>query len=133
MHDKYTYDYAVVRVVPRVERAEFINAGVILSCPARRFLGCRIELDEQRLLALDPTVDLDSVRMHLTTIERICKGGDGSGPIGQLSPRERFHWLVAPRSTMIQTSPTHAGRCTDPEIALDHLVRKMVLMVHEPE
>jgi hypothetical protein len=109
-----------------VEREEFINAGVILSCPARDFLAARIELDERRLLALDPGVDLDAVRENLASIPLVCAGGPAAGPIGQLSPRERFHWLVAPRSTIIQTSPVHSGRCQDPATALDHLVRTMV-------
>ena len=121
-----SYDYAIVRVVPRVEREEFINAGVILSCPAQDFLGARIELDEHRLLALDATVDLEAVRANLASIPLVCAGGPASGPIGKLSPRERFHWLVAPRSTIIQTSPVHSGRCQDPAAALDHLVRTMV-------
>ncbi|HEU4616927.1 MAG TPA: DUF3037 domain-containing protein [Gammaproteobacteria bacterium] len=126
MHDHCTYDYAIVRVVPKVERGEFVNAGVILSCPAKDFLDARIELDETRLLALDADVDLETVRAHLASIPRICRGGDGAGPIGRLTPRERFHWLVAPRSTMIQTSPTHTGSCADPEAALEHLLTTMV-------
>lgn len=120
------YDYAVVRVVPRVDREEFVNAGIILSCPARKFLDARIELDEKRLLALDATVDLAAVRSHLDTIPAICRGGDGAGPIGKLSQRERFHWLVAPRSTVIQTSQVHTGRCGDPEAALERLTKRMV-------
>jgi hypothetical protein len=121
-----SYDYAIVRVVPRVEREEFINAGVILSCQLQDFLGARIELDERRLLALDPTVDLETVRANLASIPVVCAGGPAAGPIGKLSARERFHWLVAPRSTIIQTSPVHSGRCQDPAAALDHLVRTMV-------
>jgi hypothetical protein len=120
------YDYAIVRVVPRVERAEFVNAGVILSCPARDFLAARIALEEARLLALDPTVDLDAVRAHLASIPVICAGGAAAGPIGALTPRERFHWLVAPRSTIIQTSAVHTGRCTDPQATLEHLLDTMV-------
>jgi len=120
------YDYAVVRVVPRVEREEFVNAGVILSCPSRRFLEARIELDEKRLLALDASVDLAIVRAHLAIIPAICRGGDGAGPIGKLAQRERFHWLVAPRSTIIQISQVHTGRCDDPEAALERLMDRMV-------
>jgi hypothetical protein len=115
-----------VRVVPKVERGEFVNAGIILSCPAKDFLEARIELDEARLLALDPTVDLEAVRMHLKSIPAVCRGGADAGPIGRLPPRQRFHWLVAPRSTIIQTSPTHTGRCSDPEAALEHLLSSMV-------
>lgn len=121
-----SYDYAIVRVVPRVEREEFINAGVILSCPAQDFLAARIELDGRRLLALDANVDLETVRANLASIPVVCGGGAAAGPIGKLSPRERFHWLVAPRSTIIQTSPVHSGRCQDPAAALDHLVQTMV-------
>jgi hypothetical protein len=116
----------VIRVVPKVDREEFINAGVILSCPELSFLEARIELNESRLLALDPTIDLDQVKNHLATIPIICRGGDDAGSIGQLPQRQRFHWLVAPRSTVIQTSPVHTGRCHDPAVALDHLVATMV-------
>jgi hypothetical protein len=121
-----SYDYAVIRVVPRVERGEFVNVGVILSCPARDFLEARIELDEPRLRALDPTLDLDAVRAHLAPIPLICRGGVESGPIGRLPPRERFHWLTAPRSTIIQTSAAHAGRAVDPAAALERLMDTMV-------
>ena len=126
MHTPSSYDYAIVRVVPRVEREEFINAGVILSCPVQDFLGARIELDERRLLALDAGVDVETVRANLASIPVVCAGGPAAGPIGKLTPRERFHWLVATRSTIIQTSPVHSGRCQDPAAALDHLVRTMV-------
>jgi Protein of unknown function (DUF3037) len=124
--DKYRYDYAVVRVVPKVDREEFINAGVIVSCPDLSFLEARIKLNESRLLALDPKVDMDLVRDHLATIPTICRGGDDAGAIGKLPQRQRFHWLVAPRSTVIQTSPVHTGRCHDPAAALEHLVATMV-------
>ena len=126
MPDQFRYDYAVIRVVPKVEREEFINAGVILSCPARLFLEAQIKLNESRLLALDPSLDLEMVKTHLATIPKICLGGADAGPIGQLSQRERFYWLVAPRSTIIQTSPVHTGRCSDPAAALRHLVATMV-------
>lgn len=126
MSDKFRYDYAVIRVVPKVDREEFINAGVIVSCPELSFLEARIKLNESRLLALDPHVDLELVRKHLASIPTICRGGEGAGSIGQLPQRQRFHWLVAPRSTVIQTSPVHTGRCGDPAAALEHLVAKMV-------
>jgi len=126
VHAKFRYDYAVIRVVPKVDREEFINAGVILSCPDLKFLEARIKLDEARLLALDPTVDLELVRKHLAIIPVICRGGDEAGSIGQLPQRRRFEWLVAPRSTVIQTSPVHTGRCGDPAAALEHLVATMV-------
>lgn len=121
-----SFDYAVVRVVPRVEREEFINVGVILYCLTKGFLGARVELDEARLQALSPEVDLELVRGHLESIPRVCKGGRAAGPLGQLSQKERFHWLVAPRSTMIQTGPVHSGLCEDPAAALEHLLNRMV-------
>jgi hypothetical protein len=126
MHADASYDYAVIRVVPRVERAEFVNAGIILACQQSGFLDARIELDEARLRALDPNVDLATVREHLAAIPRVCAGGADAGPIGRLSRRERFDWLTAPRSALIQTSPVHTGRCADPIAALEHLMRTMV-------
>lgn len=126
MHDHCTYDYAIIRVVPKVEREEFINVGVIVSCPARNFLEARIELDEPRLMALDSTLDIESIRTHLAAFPAICAGGEQAGPIGQLSRRQRFHWLVAPRSTIIQTSPVHSGRCNDPSLLIAHLLDTMV-------
>ncbi len=126
MHDHCSYDYAVIRVVPRVDREEFMNVGVIVSCPARDFLEARIELDEARLLAFAPSLDLEAVRTHLGGIPRICAGGPDAGPIGRLSLRERFHWLVAPRSTIIQTSRVHSGRCADPGPVSERLLEKMV-------
>ena len=126
MHDHCSYDYAVIRVVPRVDREEFLNVGVIISCPARDFLEARIELDESRLLAFDPTLDIEAIRNHLASIPRICAGGPDAGPIGQLSQRERFHWLVAPRSTIIQTSRVHTGRCIDPDPVAERLLDRMV-------
>ena len=126
MPDLHTYDYAVVRVVPRVERGEFVNAGVIVSCAALGLLQAGIELDETRLLALDPGADLAGIRAALATIPLICAGGHQAGPLGRLSVRERFHWLVAPRSSSLQTSPVHTGRCTDTAALLDTLMQKMV-------
>jgi hypothetical protein len=126
VRDHYSYDYAIVRVVPKVEREEFVNVGVIVSCQARDFLEARIELDEPRLTALDETVDLESVRAHLASIPAICAGGEQAGPIGLLTPRQRFDWLIAPRSTMIQTSAAHTGTCEDPAAALEHLLATMV-------
>ena len=120
------YDYAVVRVVPRVEREEFINAGVILSCHRSGFLQAAIALDEARLLAMDPQVDIDTVRRHLSAIVAICAGEAGCGPIAQLPFRSRFHWLTARRSAIIQTSPVHTGRCTDAAAALEHIMDRMV-------
>ena len=126
MHALRTYDYAVVRVVPRVERGEFVNAGIILSCDVERILLASIELDEKALLAIDPHADLDLVRSALQSIPAICAGGEAAGDIGKLSARERFHWLVAPRSTIVQTSPVHTGQCAEPAAALEHLMQTMV-------
>jgi hypothetical protein len=121
-----SYDYAVIRVVPRVERQEFINAGVILWCREHDVLEARMQLDEARLRAMDAAVDLDAVRRHLRSIEVVCAGGAEAGPIGKLSKRERFDWLVAPRSTMIQSSAVHSGRSGDVGATLEHLVATMV-------
>ena len=129
MHAQCSYDYAVIRVVPRVERQEFVNAGVILWCQEQDVLEARIELDEARVRILDPVADLDAVRRHLASISIICAGGTDSGPIGKLPKRERFDWLVAPRSTIIQTSAVHSGRCTDPGAILEHLLDTMVRVV----
>lgn len=126
MPARSSFDYAIVRVVPRVERGEFINAGVILFCLTQRALVAKVELDERRLLALAPEVDLELVRGHLEAIPRLCAGGASAGPIGQLPQKERWHWLVAPRSTIIQTSPVHSGLCEDPARALEHLMDTMV-------
>ena len=126
MRAEYTYDYAVIRVVPRVERGEMINAGVIISCPEVSFLEAAIELDEERLRALDDTADVEAVRAHLATIPLICRGGADAGPIGELPQRSRFHWLVSPRSTVIQVSPPHTGRTSDPSATLEQLLRRFV-------
>ena len=120
------YDYAIIRVVPRVERGEVVNVGVILSCPDADFLDARVEVDAARLLALDPALDLDAIRAHLSTIPRICQGGPEAGPIGELPQRQRFHWLVAPRSTVIQMSSVHTGRTSDPGRLLRQLVDRLV-------
>lgn len=122
------YDYAVLRVVPRVERGEFVNAGVILSCKSAGYLRCAVELDEARLRALDPDVDLQAVHDALRSIERVCAGGEAAGALGRLSARERFDWLVAPRSTVVQTSPVHSGRCDDLDGTLERLMDRMVRM-----
>jgi hypothetical protein len=124
MHTLSSFDYAIVRLVPQVEREEFINVGVILFCRTRRFLAAKIELDDARLAALAPELDGDKVRAHLNLIPTICAGGDG--PIGRLSQAERFHWLITPRSSSVQVSPVHCGLCTDPAAALERLVAAMV-------
>jgi hypothetical protein len=115
------FDYSIVQVVPRVERDERINAGVILFCPAAAFLGCRIGLDERRLRALAPDVDVAAVKAQLDAIRAVCAGDAAAGPIAALSPSERFHWLSTPRSTVVHATPPHAGLCDDPNAALDRL------------
>lgn len=126
-----SFDYAVIRVVPRVEREEFLNAGVILFCRTRRFLECRLALDRQRLHAFAPALDLAEVEGHLAVLPLVCAGDPGAGPIARLPLAGRFHWLVAPRSTIIQTSPVHTGLCLDPAATLEHLVDVMVRVPEE--
>ena len=126
MPELRTYDYSVVRVVPRVERGEFVNAGIVLSCDIEKILVAAIELDRKALLAIDAHIDLDLVLQTLAIIPAICAGGEGAGPIGKLSSRERFHWLVSPKSTMVQMSPVHTGQCSDLDTALQHLMNSMV-------
>jgi hypothetical protein len=129
---KCTFEYAVVRVVPRVEREEFQNVGVVVSCPQHDFLQASIEVDWPRLQAFAPTLDCALVEDYLRTIPLVCEGGDAAGPIGRLPQRARFHWLVAPRSTLIQFSPVHSGLCTDPNPALEHLVDTLVRSLRPP-
>ena len=123
---EHTYDYAIVRVVPRVDRGERINVGVILSCADTDYLDARIELDEAVLLAVDPQVDLAAVRGALDVITAVCRGGPEAGPIGALPSRGRFRWLVSPRSTIVQPSAVHTGRTSDPGACLDHLMDRIV-------
>lgn len=120
------FDYAFIRVIPYVERGEFINAGVILFCRTRRFLDAQVELNPQRLLALAPNCDPHDIQHHIEGIPRICAGGEAAGPIGELTQAERFHWLVAPRSTIIQSSPVHTGRTADPAATLQHLFETII-------
>jgi DUF3037 family protein len=120
------FEYALLRVVPRVERGEFVNAGVVLYCQEKRFLEAAIGLDSERLRALDPRLDPETVRAHLEAVRRVCAGGPGAGPIGLLPPVQRFGWLVAPRSTVVQPGPVHTGLAEDPQKALDHLLERMV-------
>ena len=126
MSAEYTYDYSIVRVVPRVDRGERINVGVILSCSGMNFLDARIELDEAALRALDPAVDIAAIRANLDTIPTVCRGGPEAGPIGELPARGRFRWLVSPRSTIIQPSAVHTGRTSDPGASLEHLMDRVV-------
>jgi hypothetical protein len=121
-----SFDYATIRVVPRVERQEFINAGVVVFCLEKRYLAARVHLDEARLRALWPATDLELVRQHLEAIPRICSGDPSAGPITRLSQRDRFHWLVSPRSTIIQSSPVHSGLCEGTDELLDRLARQLL-------
>lgn len=121
-----SFEYAVVRVAPRVDREEFVNAGVIVFCLERGFLAARVEADERRVRALWPGADFELIRRHLQAIPKICEGGSDGGPIAALPARERFHWLVSPRSTVIQVSPVHAGLCDSPAAALDRLFDQFV-------
>ena len=120
------YSYAVIRVVPRVERGECINVGVILFARALAYLEARVELDATRLRALAPEADVELIDRHLRTFSAICAGASEGGPLAGLPPSERFHWLTAPRSTVIQTSPVHVGATADPRVALDELLAAFV-------
>ena len=127
MPELSSYDYAVIRVVPRAEREEFINSGVILFCPEQQFLDVRLQVDEERLQALWPEIDMDPVRRHLEAFPKICSGDPSGGAIALLSQSERFHWLVSPRSTVIQISPVHTGLCESPAETLEQLFRSTIL------
>jgi hypothetical protein len=120
------FEYALVRVVPRVERGECMNVGVLIWCQAVEYLDLRCVLDLPRLAALDPFLDVASVRTHLDALHQVCLGGPEAGAAGAMSPGERFRWLTAPRSTVVQTSPVHTGVTTDPAAELDHLVELLV-------
>jgi hypothetical protein len=122
-----SFDYAILRVVPRVERQEFINAAVIAYCPEKRYLDARVHLDSARLIALWPGADINLIRDHLSAIPRICAGDPTAGPIARLSQRERFHWLISPRSTIIQPSPVHTGVCDETDQLLDRLAQQFLL------
>jgi hypothetical protein len=120
----HVFEYALVRAVPRQERGEFMNVGAIVYCATLRFLRCRTHVDSERLRALDPALDLDVLHDALRSWSAAC---DGSGPIAESSVGQRFRWLTAPRSTIVQTSPTHTGLTDDPRAELDHLMRTQVL------
>jgi hypothetical protein len=120
------FEYAVIRVVPHVEREEFINVGVILFCTRQKFLKTRILLKEAKVKALCEKVDIEDLNLHIASFERICKGGTDSGPIGKLSLAERFRWLTATRSTVLQTSRVHPGLCADPDEMLERLFNQLV-------
>jgi hypothetical protein len=123
-----SYDYAILRVVPCAERGEFVNVGVILHSSEHAFLKSRIHLDPMRLTALYPDLDLDLVKPHLEAFPKVCDGDPTAGPIAQLSRRERFHWLVSPRSTIIQLSPVHSGITSSPEATFEELFQRLVVL-----
>jgi hypothetical protein len=120
------FEYAIVRVIPRVERGEGFNAGIVLMCRPKRYLGARTQLDERLLVAMSPDCDPDIVRAHLDSIAAVARGDADAGPIARLSMPERFHWLVSPSSTIIATSPVHTGLTADPAATLEHLFRTLV-------
>lgn len=122
------YSYALIRIVPRVERGEFLNVGAVVFAREGPFLGARMAFDRSRLAVLDPTIDMPMVERHLGTFLAISIGDPAGGPIAALPVPERFHWLVAPRSTMIQTSPVHEGRSANPQSALDEVISELVLV-----
>ena len=126
MHINASYDYAVLRVVPRVERQEFVNIGIIVFCREKRFLEARVNLDETRLRALWPELDVEMLRQHADSAVRIAAGDASAGPIAQLSQSERFHWLTSPRSTMLQTSAVHTGICSETEALVERLYGQLV-------
>lgn len=126
MPGRVSFDYAPIRVVPRVERDECLRAGLVMRCVGRDFLRARIALDEGALGALDPAADAAAIRRHLEAIVRLCAGGADAGPLAAMNLRERWHWIVAPRSTVIQVGPVHVGLCDDPAAAFDHLWDQLV-------
>jgi hypothetical protein len=126
VQEKHLFEYAIVRLVPCVEREEFVNVGVVVYCRERQFLKSAFELNETRVRAVCADVDIDEVREHLRSFEQICSGGDTAGPIGKLPAGERFRWLTAPRSTIVQTSPVHTGLSRDVDETLEALLVKMV-------
>lgn len=127
MQGKHLFEYAVIRVVPRVEREEFINVGVILYCAEQRFLQTAYVLDRERLLAFSDALDLQEIEERLQLFQRICTGGKEGGTIGQLPMAARFRWLTASCSTVVQTSPVHPGLCEDAQTTLDRLLKQLVL------
>jgi hypothetical protein len=127
MQNKVTFEYAVVRLVPKVEREEFLNIGVILFSKRKKFLGIRYQIDEAKVTAFSKEVDVAMIYRYLHAWEAVCAGGRQGGKIGELDMASRFRWLVAARSTIIQSSPTHPGLCNDPEAVLERLYQRYVL------
>jgi len=127
MQENHLFEYAVIRVVPRVEREEFINVGVIVFCKKQRFLQTKISLDKERLKAFAPALDIEAVEKNLQAYARISEGKKGSGPIGQLDVASRFRWLTATRSTVVQSSKVHPGFCKDLPAEVEKLHEQLVL------
>lgn len=127
MQEKPLFEYAIVRIVPRVERGEFLNVGVVMYCRNEKFLDVMITLNEAKLIALFPEVELNEIRTHLQAFEQICKGNPDAGPIAKLDITSRFRWLTARRSTVVQTSEVHPGLCTDAKNTLSKLHKELVL------
>jgi hypothetical protein len=127
MQDNHIFEYATIRVVPRVERGEFLNVGVILFCKKRSYLGIRFRLDQARLQAIFPDVDIPDIQCHMESFEKICKGDSTGGPIAMLDLPSRFRWLTAKRSTIIQSSEVHPGLSADPEATMEKLFSELVL------
>ncbi len=127
MQGKQLFEYAVIRVVPRVEREEFLNVGVILFCASQGFLQTKYELNQERLKAFCKDIDIPELEERLRAFERICAGGKQAGPIGSLPPSGRFRWLTANRSTIVQTSAVHPGLCSDAKETLSRLMAELVL------
>jgi hypothetical protein len=122
-----SFDYAVIRVVPRVDREEFLNAGVVVFCPEHSFLGARVRLNAERLTAFAPHMDIDLVTTRLSGLAAVCAGDVTAGLVASLGLRERFHWVVSPRSTILQLSAVHSGLCVDPERTLARLFEQLCL------
>lgn len=127
MQEKHTFEYAVIRVVPQVEREEFLNVGIVLFAKSKRFLQMHYHIDQQRLQAFSNKLNIDEVIAYLQAFERICKAAPGSGPIGKLDTASRFRWLTATRSTVVQSSKIHPGLCSQPEESLQKLYKQLVL------
>jgi hypothetical protein len=127
MQEKLLFEYAVIRVVPRVEREEFLNVGIILYCRKRKFLECLTNINTQRLKAFCPALEINEVEQYLVSIQQVCAGTKEAGTIGQLDIASRFRWLTATRSTVVQSSKVHPGFCTDPKETLQHLYEQLIL------
>lgn len=127
MQEHHLFEYAVIRVVPRVEREEFVNVGVVLFCQSERFLKSVFYLNENKLKCFSPELDVEEVESYLQAFEKICTGGNGSGAIGALPAASRFRWLTATRSSVVQSSKVHPGYCSSPQQTLDRLFADLVL------